>query len=238
MDIDDRASWPPAVMEQIQRWSADYGGTARYAVDLLVPLEAELRFRELFAGRLTRVYHCTRLLSHEVQMIRERGLRPLATDLINERIYAAEDTGQISPETASALRAGHAFAVGTAKGRRNQVCLVLSHRVFCIEPGSCEPLLTTWGGEAVYKTSSAQIRQILERVGRPAIVTALIDVSGPTVRSSFHPALHKAFLGSFLGLEEYWADVFFRAPIPPQQIESISQPGDPWYDDFDKLPRD
>lgn len=84
VDVDDRTTWPPQVSEIVDQWAKQYKGTTKYTSDLALPLEDE--FRELLSGRLLRAYHCTRLLPHEVRMVRETGLRPLSADLLCERI--------------------------------------------------------------------------------------------------------------------------------------------------------
>ena len=238
IDVDDPATWPHNVVEIVGRWAGECRGTTEFTNDLPLPLEDEDRFRDLLSGRLLRAYHCTRLLPHEVDSIRQVGLRPLSPALIFDRVDAARAAGAISAAEAENLHAAHVFATGEEGYRRGKVCLILSKLVFRYNPRACEPLLRTWGGEVMYMSSGAlPLRERLQGLGKPTIVIAHLDLACGQPRHMVFPALHKLFVGAALGLADVVADVVYLSPVPPDKIESVLQPGDPDYDALGDLPR-
>lgn len=236
VDVDDRATWPAPVAETVARWASDYGGVTTYPSDLPLPLEADSTLSELLSGCVLRAYHCTRLLDHEVQMIRERGLRVLTAELIRDRIISAQRASAITKRDAAMLSNANVFATGEASGRENQVCFVLSTLLFQVDPGACTLLLTTWGGEAMYMSSRRDAMPLqLSQLGKPTIVVSLLQ---PFLVTAVWPHLSKVFVAAALGLAERWADAFYGAAVPPSNIEAILQPGDTVYDEFGPLPID
>lgn len=232
IDIDERATWPTDLTEQIDAWALQFGGTTEYTNDLPVPLEYEDRIRELLVdGRLLRTYHCTRLLPHEVQMVLKQGLRRLSSNLMRDRIDAAQAEGFLTKVEANEMHNGHVFAAGEAQYRRDRVCLVLSRSIFYESPYSVKPLLSSWGGEALSMSSTgASLPNRLKNLGSPCVVTALIDVGGKNSLHRFYPSLHKAFVGAALGLLDFSANIHFFNRIDFEQIECIWQSGDSEYE--------
>ena len=233
VDIDDRATWPACVTEMVTHWAEECEGSTTYTLDLPLPPESEDELRKHLTGRMLRAYHCTRLLPHEVHMVRKNGLQLLTADLILDRIKVAQEVGAISGRDAESLRGAHVFATGQHQGRENQVCLTLSRGIFQEDPGACRPLLSIWGGEGIYMSSRSDIQNKRLRIlGVPTVVVALIDIG----LSMMFPAVHKVFVGAVLGLPRNSADVFYRATIPPHHIEQILQPGDEAYRALGSLP--
>jgi hypothetical protein len=222
IDIDDPTTWPEQISEPVFAWAQFYRGSTNYTGDLALSLELEEPFRGLFTGFLLRAHHYTRLLPHERAMVLEKGLRPLSPELLFDRIESARSTGMITRDEADTFHRAHVFATGEHQNREGQVCLVLSKHVFERDPEACRPLLGTWGGEGMYMSSGAvPLRQRLRTLGSPTTVTALLDLSPGRSRHLVFPALHKVFIGAVLGLPDVGADVFYRAPIPPEHIESV-----------------
>lgn len=235
IDIDDQSSWPAAISEWIQARTDQLKGTTEYTSDLAVSAGEEESFRRLFAGHLIRAYHCTRLLEHEVQMIRDHGLRMTTEELVVERITQARAHGAISDEVAETLLHHHLFAINAAAYRDGQVCLILSRRVFDYDVHGVEPLLGTWGGEIIYRGTSH--RPELRQLGKPAIVVAHLDIAGGDRRHPVYTFLPRVFVGAALDLPDAYADVLYRASVPAAHIEAIWQPGDQEYNRYPKLPQ-
>jgi hypothetical protein len=224
VDIDIPATWPPHIYQAVSVWAAECAGTTRYTNDLPLDLELESPFRRELAGFFLRAYHYTKLLAHEREIIQRQGLRPLTVELLNERIGAARTSGNITADEAERFHKGHVFAAGEQMHREGQVCLVLSGRLFEREPDACLPLLSSWGGEALYMSSgSVLFRPRLREMGTSTRVTALVALDDAS--HAIYPALHKVFVGSLLGLSDVGADVFYRASVPPDYIESIDEIG-------------
>lgn len=238
VDVDDRTTWPSRVAEIVNDWAARLRGTTEYTGDLDVHPDHDEEFRKLFAGLVLRAYHCTRLLPLEVWAIREFGLRPLSADLVRDRIALAESSAAISRDFADELRGCHVFATNEARNRQGQVCLILSRQVFQDSISGCIPLLSTWGGEALYKSSRAErLRPRLCTIGAPAIVVALLDFNLESARHLVFPEMQKIFVAAALGLRPRHADVLFRAPVLPMYIENVLRPCDRAYARLGNLPR-
>lgn len=184
VDVDNPETWPEEVRKVASRWAEQCRGKTEYTVDLPLASGLERPFRELLAGHLLRGYHYTRLLPHEHAMILNEGLRILSCELLEERIDTAYRVGAISGHERDAMSKAHVFAQGEQNNREGQVCLVLSRRVFERDPSACLPLLTTWGGEGLYRSSGAEsLLNRLAELGAPANVVALFEVGGRAPRS-------------------------------------------------------
>lgn len=234
VDVDDVSTWPGPVAEIVVRWATEYRGITRYTLDLPLPFDADSALREVLSGYLLRAYHCTRLLDHEVQAVRERGLRPLTAELIHDRIDTAERASAVSEREAECLRHANVFANGEDANRKNQVCLTLSSLLFREDPSACEPLLSTWGGEGMYRSSRGHSMPAhVRRLGKPTVVVSLLRTQFIT---SVFPGLSKTFVAAALKLTDRWADVFYGDAVAPSHIEAILQPGDGAYERLGVLP--
>jgi hypothetical protein len=135
----------------------------------------------------------------------------------------ARAASTISAADAAIFNQAHVFAVNEECYREGQVCLVLSERVFERDPEGFLPLLTTWGGEGLYRSScSVSFRARLKTLGAATRVVALLALEDAS-RHSVFPALHRVFVASLLGLPDVGADVHYRSPIPPEHIERIEE---------------
>ena len=233
VDVDDVNAWPGPVAEIVGRWATEYRGTTRYALDLPLPFDADSSLREVLSGYVLRAYHCTRLLDHEVQRVLEGGLRPLTAELIHDRIDTARRASAISEHDAELLRHANVFATGEDANRRNQVCLTFSNLLFREDPSGCKPLLSTWGGEGIYRSLRGSMPTHVKKLGKPTVVVSLLRAE--LIRSVF-PDLSKIFVAAALGLTERWAEVFYGDAVPPSHIEAILQPGDGFYESLGVLP--
>jgi hypothetical protein len=224
IDIDDPTTWPPEVYRTVAGRAESCDGVTKYTTDLPLPPELDESFRESFRGYLLRAYHYTRLLPHEREMVLSEGLRPLSARLLHDRIESARSVDAISAVEAAQFHEAHVFATGEQEYREGKVCLALSRRTFERDPDGCLPLLTTWGGEGLYRSSGGvSLCKKLGTLGSPAAVVALLDLSGRVPGHLIFPGLHKAFVGSLLRLDNAGAEVHYFAPIPPEHIERIEE---------------
>lgn len=238
VDIDEPASWPDSVTAWAHERAAFLKGSSSTVGDLDIPSADDDPFRALLRGHIVRAYHATRLLDHEVESIKNHGLRKLSASLVGDRIEAAHDNGCISETLRDELHEAHVFATGEQQTRGGGVCLVLSKITLSKSVYEVWKFLTIWGGEAMYMSSGVElIKSHLELLGRPAIVVAHIDLSAPFATHYVGPWLPKLFVGQVLGIEGVGATVVYRSTVPPNRIEGIWQPGNPKYDQFEELPR-
>ncbi|MGP8300215.1 hypothetical protein ACTPOK_20240 [Streptomyces inhibens] len=243
MDADDASTWPQPFADLIHQL-ADEAQRDGLAPDNYVDFDLdghEDNVRQLLRGHLVRARHCTRLLDHEVEAIRTQGLRPLDVDLINVRLDQAHQRGQLTDEEHATLRAENCLTPTPVKwGKRDdQICLVLSTAAMIHHSDGLHRLLSYWGGEAIYWRYCETVPELgrkLRSLGRPALVSALLELSDPQVHRIFRSLVH-VFVGKALGNETADAEVLYRAPVQPEHIEAIDFPGDPNYDRFPQLPR-
>ena len=233
VDVDDPSTWPPAVLKRVQTMFDKLRGSSEFANELNVPSCEEDEFRSLLSGHFIRVYHATRLLDHEISMIRTQGLRPLSAKPVDERIDAAFDHSCISEEERGQLHASHVYAIGEEEGRDGKCCFIFPASTMAEHSSGINPLLAEWGGEAISMFNDTRgIPGRLARLGTPSVVVASIDMS-PGLPSLFvHPGTLKMFIGRFLTLDHLGAEAHSQAPVPPHRIEAIRQPGDADYDQY------
>ncbi len=224
LDVDDRSTWPEWLHPWVgERFDAEYGRL----------IEEDDAFRARLADVRLLAFHCTRLLDHELTWVRERGLRPLTVELVEERLHAACERGHLDLSERDQLLASHTFAANDARFRRDQVCLILGKGAF-VEAYGCEPLLSAWGGEAIYRYAG-DFEYRLGALGVPSIVVTQIDLSAKERALTF-PALGKLFVELAREPLSYHASVHHRAAVPATAVLDIWQPGCPEYNCYRDLP--
>lgn len=232
LDIDDQASWPAGLSQWVAARAAEIQDVPEYTSDLPGRLlESEFEIHELSGNTKLLAYHCTCLLPHEAAVIRNEGLRPLTSQLVDDRIAAAVQAG-VAASVVNRARRGNVYAIDNAEGREGQVCLIAGRSAFDDSPHGCDPLLRYWGGEAL-RGGPADAREL--ELGTPSIVVAQLDCRhSPDL--SMYPSLGKLLVGALLGTSLLHADVFYRRPVASEDILAIWQPGNPEYDRHTRLP--
>ncbi|CRK56927.1 hypothetical protein [Alloactinosynnema sp. L-07] len=241
MDVDNPMTWPGTLADRVFQLAEQVRGTADLCVELDVWQHA-CELCRLLDGWLVRAFHCTRLLDHEVDAIRAQGLRALAADLISSRLTGALNHGHISEAEHAELDETHHFAKPFSRQAQDllagKVCLALPRRAFDDRPDGFRPLLTRWGGEAIYArhyNGRAPLVDRLKAIGRPTIVVARVELSDPS-RHYMSPSLAHLLVGTVLQLPDAHSSLHYKANIPAEHIEQLLQPGDPDYDRHVDLP--
>lgn len=238
VDLEDSATWPDPVAAFTERWAEQLRGSTEFTSDLEVPLELEVEFRAVFAGRPLLLFHATCLFDHEVEVIKSEGLRQLTLDLVEERIAAAHKRGLLTDEERDQCLSQNVYAIRNTEGRENQVCGVIGRGIFDDpEHGwGLHPFLGGWGGEAMHGGPGPDSDTLLQRLGHPAIVAAVLDIAAADAR--VFPSLARVFVGRALGLQDAFAAIHLLEDLPGENILGIWQPGHPEYDAHRELPRD
>ncbi len=237
IEVDDATSWPDNVLRAATNLAEQFRGSANYASDLKL-LEFDEAFCKELAGSLVKAYHATRLLPHELALIREQGLLPLSKELVERRLNLAAQNSAITPAERDQLHAKNVFQIGNHGSRGDQVCLFLSTADLEDEASGVDDLLSTWGGEAIYwNVIDAELGPRLKGLGIPTLVVAGLDLSVSEVNDSIFPGVAHVFVGRLLDLKKCDADVLLHRPVPPEHILDFWQPGSPEYDRFSELPR-
>lgn len=240
VDVDNPATWPRSLADLIHKIADE---AELDEPDLYVDLEladTEEKVHDLLRGHLLRAQHATRLLDHEANAIRAHGLRPLDVALVDDRLNQARERGYLTDAEQEVLRSQSMVVPGRRDlgNREGQVCLTLSAEATSHDINGAWRLLSFWGGEAIYWQhcdDHAGVAQRLRSLGRPALVTAYVDLASPGRHLVFKSVVH-TFVGKAIGYAPANADVLYRNAIPPQHIESIAFPGDPAYDRIPGLP--
>jgi hypothetical protein len=233
VDVDDPSSWPARFAERIHELANHHRGSTDEVVDLQVDHhEAEL-VGEL-DGWVLRAYHCTRLLGHEAQDIRDQGLRLYDDGLVRNRLDAALRHGHLTEVEHAQLLARATYG----RHRVGTVCMIIGKSAFENHAHQLRRLLATWGGEGIYighENGQGPLYSRLRKLGRPTIVIAHVDLA-VAGRSRVWPGIAKVFVGAALELVDPNAQVTCSVAIPPAAIERLVQPGDPEYDRYSELP--
>lgn len=235
VDLDDMATWPPAVVALVDEYADRLCGTTEYTSDLDLDLEDERRMDAVLRGHHLLVYHCTRLLPHEDDMIRTQGLRLLTPELVRDRIDGAHTHGHITDDELDAFRVSHVFAAREHSNRENGAAVIVGTWPFDGMPSGCNPLLSIWGGEAMYMSSRKVDEERLRQLGRASIVVAHLLFDPPERIASYSRSVLRPFVGRRLGLEQAGTQLKLRDPLLPQEIADMWHPGDPNYDRFPRL---
>jgi len=128
------------------------------------------------------------------------------------------------------------FAAREHSKRSNRVNLIIIGTCpFVTFPGGINPLLSTWGGEAMYISKrSVELRERLEQLGRPSIVVAE-TVYEPDRFAAYSRKLLRAFIGTHPGLDAPYTQLNSQEPIAGSDIVDIWLPGQPVYDQYPRL---
>lgn len=233
VDVDDETTWPPS----IRKFVFEVAHASQGDEDSLADGDlADLRqaFCRIIAGHPMMVLHCTRLLDHEVYEIRDSGLSVASQDLVENRINAAFERGQIGSDERAELLRNTVFRHGDASNRIGQVCFVLGRSDFDDRPNNVWHYLTEWGGELL-SNGSKEIRPVLRRIGRPAIVVAGVDLS-VHCPSFVHDRVLRSFITAKHGRAAA-SGIYYRDSVGSNKIIDIWQPGHAEYDRHSQLPR-
>jgi hypothetical protein len=237
VDLDDQRTWPTAVVERVGHLEKQLRESTEFTVDLPFSQNAEEEILSALAGCGLLAFHATRLLEHEVLEIRSVGLRRLTRDLVEDRISSAHARGLLSEGERDRCRTRNIFAIDNVVGREDQVCLVFGRRIFDEVAHGLSPFLGGWGGEAMNGWPRPDEDPVLQRLGKPSLVVATVDLGAGERRPFMAPSLAKVFLGARLGLSDAGGEVHTFADIPAEDIIDIWQPGNSEYDRHRELPQ-
>jgi hypothetical protein len=234
VDLDDPSTWPDKVRSWVEPWAKMLHGTTEFTSDLAVPIELQSEFRSLFAGKMLLGDHFTRLLDHEVELVRQDGLKPLTPQLVATRIEAASAHGALRPDAAAALLERNLLATGNGAGRMNKVCVVIGRRALKQSAAACDDQLACWGGEVIYR-SATETKELVRGLGRPALAAVRIDVRVPGMLA--FPSLSRLFVGALLGTAPGYGEAHVPGGMGGADIVGVYRPGDGEYDRHLGLPQ-
>jgi hypothetical protein len=139
-------------------------------------------------------FHCTKLLPHEKEDIRQHGLAPLTKSLVARRISNAVSVGYLSNPVAQILQARNEVS---NTGRADK-CWFVNMRSCLAEESGVKRLFRCWGGEALYvghePEYDPEIGPVLRNMGEPNIVVAALPVPDMRIYGTLGEKFASAFL--------------------------------------------
>lgn len=155
------------VMLRIKRLANIHGPAWRHALEVA---------NNATAGKFLRGYHATRLTHDEVVAIKSGGLEPLSVALLEQRLAALRDTGEIDLRIHDALRMHHQ---ASENNRAGMVWFIFT-KASLTDEGGVERFFRSWGGEALYNSHESHKTNgpALRAPGTPAIVQAAVPCDG------------------------------------------------------------
>lgn len=234
LEIDDPLTWPQSLLVSIDRIIAEYPKFTK------IRYSEEIKLREIDRAHMMDiletcpivVYHLTRCLPHEVASIRQVGLLPLSTDLINTRINSAYESGDLGLKEANLLREA-ALKHLRRRNRIPPVDLMASRNALKRRAGAA-PLLNNWGGEAMYGdfTNSIEMSECLS-IGQPYIIKGYVYRNSPWIR-----LLHwdlPAYLVAVRGGKNPVGGNILVKYLPPEHILQIISKNDSEWETIDPM---
>jgi hypothetical protein len=196
ISADDQTTWPKELLQILARYETDIRSyhRERAAIDRAAEEDVMLRVNrpanpygpgwnhalevanETVQGQLLLGYHASRLTEDEVATIQASGLEVLSVDLLNRRLTALRNAGNLSEELFTSLSSRHQAADDNRAGK---VWFVFSAVTLQDESGM-ERFFRSWGGEALYNSHETRraTGSALRAPGRPAIVQAAVPCDG------------------------------------------------------------
>lgn len=140
-------------------------------------------------------FHCTRLTQPEIKDISDNGLLQQGKNLLNRKLDALQECGDMSPQTAEAIRELNdvdepvrAGSIGFFHRLSGLTCGDMIHRLF-----------RAWGGEAIYRQHETNpvVFEELTQVGAPCIVVASLNYSDIFSLMSVEERIIRIFLDRY-----------------------------------------
>lgn len=234
--VDDPQTWPDHVRDLMTDVAETLRGSTEYVADLEVPEGDTHDIHDALVGSTWRLYHCTRLLPHERDVILATGLAPASDDLVDRKLADAVTHGHLTGPEAEHLRESHMLRPdrGQRQGRQGRIC-ALTTRATLGEYHGLRWLFEHWGGELVYFDQPDPALARLRELGTPSIVVIDFPLTTPPSRS-WYPPIERLLVGACLGMGEVHGETNQRVE-GTWPVAGIWQPGNPEYDRHERLPQ-
>lgn len=196
INSDDQSTWPTELRQAVERHEAEIRSyhLERAAIDRSAQDDVTLRIdrpensfepiwnrvlavaNAALEGQYLLGYHASRLTEDDVSSIKTSGLEVLSVNLLNRRLEALRDAGQLTEQLFASLSARHQAA---DDNRANKIWFVFVAATLKDESGM-ERFFRSWGGEALYNSHEDHrlTGPALRSQGGPAIVQAAVPCNG------------------------------------------------------------
>ena len=198
--------------------------------------------RRLLNPHRLEMVHCTKLLPHEIENIKNNGLRILTTELVKERINAVFEQGYLNEQERDFLLADYQRKLKNSnfQARQNQLWFVTPKHLGSELCGAGR-LFTSWGGESVYNEHDSMQTHIagkLKTMGIPCIVKAKVLIAdlqhGNIINAMIYTSGVAANLGYFPEFHDTDGDIegFVNKDLEGKFIEEIIDFYDPKFSEI------
>lgn len=191
LDIDDEATWSEEIRLTIGQIIVARPEIleAKDDDELLLTFDERNQIEDLLRRVPVVMYHATRFLPHEIDLVNRDGLKPLSKDLVSSRIDGAVASGDLDKEVA--IRLLEAVLCGADdENRRAQICFATSRNAIRSR-AHFQNLFGYWGGEVIYGDliDDFDMRARLS-IGQPTLIKAVVFLDSPTISfCNFDPTL-------------------------------------------------
>jgi hypothetical protein len=242
IDPADQSTWPDDILDAIRRLAADCRGNAdntpgtpSYELSLShvdAGYQAEEAFRDLLDDRPIALFHATRLLSHERDVVLCKGLMVLDEAHRFRRLDRVIDIygEEVGVERLERLRNAGPLSWDTEQ-RRGRLGLLwgvtpLQH-AFDSAGDGMTVFLEHWGGECFYRVGrdpelEGTIALLTDR-SVPSIVEVALRASSLNTYTKLWPI----FVAQLDGWQEPWHQFSTQESIPPERVLEILDPASP-----------
>lgn len=232
--IDTVESWPDGLADLVADVAAGLPEVTDSVLDLPVNEWDAQRIAEAAVGTHWRLYHCTRLLPHEREVLLADGLHPASEGLLDRKLGDAVTHGYLTDGEAEVLRESHMLRADRGqRAREGHVC-ALTTRESLRDLHGLRWLFGHWGGELIYFDQPEEQLTRLKSLGAPAIVVVDLPLVAPPNRY-WYPPFANLLVGRVLGLPEVRGETN-QAVLGAWPVSEVWQPGDPEYDAQGWLP--
>ncbi len=126
-------------------------------------------------------YHCTRLAAHEIENIKNSGMKMLTKELVEERLQHALENGLLNKEQYRYISNSRYLknSLDNQYGHRTNYIWFCPNRSTLKDGGAVCRLFQSWGGEAVYNghEEDKNIGHHLKSIGTPCIVKCTMPMT-------------------------------------------------------------
>lgn len=189
--------------------------------------KTEARLRTALVGHEPVAYHANRLLAHEDEAIRLRGLHVLSPELIEEKLRRAAEAYPdiLSVEDVTLLRRSGPLTWGGGR-RLGLLWVVAPFSIFDDDRHGFVKLIGNWGGEAIGWTDGDAARELISRLNQLSL-PGIVEVNVPVGDFPMWKDLWPVAVGSLLDLRHAWNEWALEVPVPAERITAIIHPGHP-----------
>jgi hypothetical protein len=177
--------------------------------------------------RTIRAWHYTRLTDAEVEQLRAGGISLSSLETTRRRLDAQVAVGEISADIADALYAASPFHHPEQVGPRSGKFWMTSHPVE-IGDGGVEPLLSSWGGEAVYFwLQDPQLKVVVAGLGKPRIIEVAVPLEATRHAYAAGKAIVATFALSIGCTPDHGAfDLYVTRALGPEAVLAVHTEGE------------